>query len=118
MELRDFISQALQDIANGIVDAQGKTPDGATVNPADTRGTDAKAHGLNGNPVQNVEFDVALTLLRGSETKGGIGVFAGAINLGSSGKSETANTSYSRVKFSIPMVFTQQSERREKRTPA
>jgi len=53
--------------------------------------------------VQIVNFDVALTVVEGTGTKGGIGVFAGAVNLGSSGQSNNETSSVSHVKFSIPL---------------
>lgn len=112
MELKEFISKTLQSIANGIIDAQSKMPQGTTINPSDTRQVHGKPHGLNENTIQNVEFDVALTVIEGTETKGGIGVLGGALNLGMGGKSETANTLYNRIRFSVPMVFSQQNERR------
>jgi hypothetical protein len=112
MELKVFISETLQSIANGIIEAQNKMPLGATVNPSDIREQNNKPHGLNFNPMQDIEFDIAISVLEGSETKGGIGVLAGALNLGTSGKSENSNTSQSKIRFTVPMVFSQQKEKR------
>jgi len=111
MELKDFVSQTLQEIIGGIKDAQSNVVQGGTINPSDIRGG-VQSHGLNGNPIQNIEFDIAVTVIEGKETKGGIGVFVGAVGLGTQGKSEASNTSYSRIKFCIPVTFPQQSERR------
>jgi len=55
--------------------------------------------------VQFVQFDVALTVKEGTGTKGGIGVFAGVISLGSAGQSSAENASVSRVKFLVPLAL-------------
>lgn len=54
---------------------------------------------------ETVSFDVALTIEEGSGTKGGIGVFVGAIGVGSQGQSDSRSTSLSRVTFSVPVIF-------------
>lgn len=55
-----------------------------------------------------VEFDVALTVTEGTGTKGGIGVFVGAINLGSAGESKNENVSISHVRFRVPLQLPQE----------
>lgn len=110
MDLRDFVSETLLQIADGVKQAQAKATEiGARVNPKLTGGAvHAAQHGFlaaSGAPAQIVQFDVALTVKEGSGTKGGIGIFAGAVTLGSSGQSNTENSSVSRVKFSVPLSF-------------
>jgi hypothetical protein len=110
MDLRDFVSETLIQIADGVKQAQEKATEiGARVNPKLTGGaTHAAQHGFlaaSGAPAQIVQFDVALTVKEGSGTKGGIGIFAGAVTLGSSGQSNAENSSVSRVKFSVPLSF-------------
>lgn len=56
-------------------------------------------------PVAMVEFDIALSEAKGTDTKGGIGVFLGAVGLGSQGASHGESSSNSRVKFSVPIVL-------------
>jgi hypothetical protein len=55
--------------------------------------------------VQSIHFDVAISIEQGTETKGGIGLVVGAVTLGSQGKSDTSNTSQSRIQFTIPMAL-------------
>ena len=110
MNLRDFISETLIQIAEGVKDAQGKfSAHGARINPKITSAASrASEHGLisaSGSAAQLVHFDVALTTTDGTGTKGGIGVFAGAVSLGSSGQSKTENSSISRVQFIVPLVL-------------
>ena len=54
-------------------------------------------------PATVVSFDVALTATKETGTKGGIGVVAGIVSLGSAGQSSNENTSVSRVKFDVPV---------------
>lgn len=109
MDLQQFISQTLVQIVSGVKDAQKETNDtGAKINPSihSSEASMAK-HGILSSSMHEVahivEFDVALTVVEGTGTKGGIGVFAGAVTLGSSGQSKAENTSVSRVKFSVPV---------------
>ncbi|AXF85437.1 hypothetical protein DTO96_101168 [Ephemeroptericola cinctiostellae] len=109
MDLQEFVSETLLQIISGIKNAQDKTStSGGSVNPRITGSSEyAAQHGFlrtaGGSPAQIVQFDVALTVTEGTGTKGGIGVFAGAINLGSSGQSTNENKSISRVKFAVPV---------------
>ena len=105
MDLATFIKESLVQIAKGIEEAnsslQGTT---ASVNPRkivpSPRG-DTKFYGyLSEKPdtshmrvVQEIEFDVAVHVTEGTETKGGIGIMVGAIGLGSQGKSAEASSS-------------------------
>lgn len=110
MDLGEFVSQTLIQIVDGVKNAQDKVAEsGATVNPHLTTSQEqAGRQGFlwtGGAYAQIVQFDVALTVTEGKGTKGGIGVFAGAINLGSSGQSQNENSSVSRVKFSVPLAL-------------
>jgi len=112
MELKDFVSEALTQIVEGVHEAKDKVKDkGAEINPRLMGGIDYVAkHGggletSNGNIAQIIEFDVAVTIVEGKGTKGGIGIVAGAINLGSSGQSSTENSSISKIKFNVPLAL-------------
>ena len=110
MDLKDFVSQTLTQIVAGVKDSQQSVAEcGASINP-NLGGTQAEAakHGFlwsDAGFAQVVSFDVALTVTEGTGTKGGIGVFAGAVTLGTSGQSSATNTSVSHVKFSVPLVL-------------
>lgn len=110
MDLRDFVSQTLYQIASGTKDAQSLVQDlGASVNPdLQTSHEQASKQGFLKTSemfVPIVQFDVALTVVETTGTKGGIGVFAGAVNLGSTGQSQAENSSVSRVRFSVPLAL-------------
>lgn len=115
MNLQTFISQTLIQIANGIREAEEQlTNAGAVVNPRHITGAGNNMSNVYGHidtksnsprAVHSVEFDVAVTAVKGEETKGGIGVVMGAIGIGSQGRSEESNTSISRIKFKIPIAL-------------
>lgn len=110
MDLKEFVSQTLMQIAAGVKNAQADvTSLGGEINPhINTSIAELGKQGFlwaGGRLAQVVQFDVALTVAEGAGTKGGIGVFVGAVSLGSAGESKSENTSVSRVKFSVPLVL-------------
>ncbi len=56
MELKDFVSQSFQDIAEGIIDAQEKLEH-----------TDAIINAFDQVKLRNIEFDIATTSREGKE---------------------------------------------------
>jgi hypothetical protein len=119
--LEDFVSETLSQIVKGVVAAQAAVRDsGAQVAPfmSENRGSTTvakpdtgmgRAEGTMSMPVRPVEFDVALTTVAGTETKGGIAVFSGIISAGSAGKSEQSTQAVSRVKFVVPLLLPPQT---------
>ena len=114
MNLQDFVSETLSQIVGGVKAAQSVAIEsGCQINPKMTSNLDyASQHGFlwcDSVYAQIVEFDVALTTTEGSNSKGGIGVFAGAVSLGGSTGSTAENSSISRVKFRVPLVLPSQA---------
>ena len=110
MELHEFIKQSIVQIVSGVVDAQREVADkGASVNPSGLRlkSDQVKGHAItnDGNVTQHIEFDVAVTTTAGTGTKGGIGVVAGVLALGSQGQSSESTQAVSRLKFTIPILL-------------
>ena len=115
MQLRDFVSQTLIQVVQGVADAQAQTAkDGALVNPeiknlfvkSQSGGTNlALGWSKEGELVNMVSFDVAVTATEGTGTKGGIGIVIGSVALGSQGSSEEKNEAISRVQFRIPLAL-------------
>jgi hypothetical protein len=109
MQLKDFVSQTLNQIVEGIATAQKFAEErGALVNPKGLIGLKEKADYWDretGEAASRVDFDVAVTAVDGKGTKGGVGVFVGAFGLGTQGESESSKSSVSRVKFSVPVHF-------------
>lgn len=108
MHSREFVSQSLTQLVQGVKETQEQTSGQGAKIGADFYGSkECTAHGfalLNGGGVaQVVHFDVAFTVTSDPGTKGGIGIVAGFIGLGSSGESKAENTAVSRVRFAVPI---------------
>ncbi len=119
--LQQFVTETLNQILKGVSEAQRTNNyNGIEINPTLTHYTNAghsefigKEAKLPADIVVNrdgkvmvmVDFDVVITTSEGTGTKGGIGVFVGAVGLGSQGQSSQASTSESRVKFRVPVVM-------------
>ena len=97
MELKTFVSQTLIEILEGVSLAQDKAGElGAKVIPTLAPG---------GGSIRDIEFDVEVKTAEGTETKGGIGIYVGAIGLGSQGQSNAQTSSVGRIRFAIPVVM-------------
>ena len=119
MDLKRFIKETLVQIAQGIEDAdEALKGSSAIINPRNVTGAssgtdDSKVYGYvvdekqgtYRQAVQSINFDVAVSVAQGTETKGGVGLMVGAIALGSHGKSDASNSSQSRIQFKVPMVL-------------
>jgi hypothetical protein len=106
MELKEFVANSLKEIIQGIYKVQNdedvkKT--GAVVNPDEQYGDLSKRRYIDTKIariyIEDVNFDVAVTVTSGTETKGGIAVFGGALVLGSQGRSDFTNDVVSRLRF-------------------
>jgi hypothetical protein len=116
MELKEFIAKSLSQIAEAVAEADTRlAPLGGCVNPRNVV-TSNRGDGIYGVYVEKggkdchrtvdvITFDVAVTAKEGTETQGGIGILAGAINLGSKGKSDDQKTNESRLHFRIPILL-------------
>ena len=115
MQLKDFVSQTLIQIAEGVGEEQRMTAESVgMVNPkigslfvnSQTGGTNmALGWTASRDLINMVSFDVAVTATDGTGTKGGIGIVIGAVALGSQGNSETRNEAVSRVQFKVPFAL-------------
>ena len=109
MELQEFIKTALSQIVSGVAEASELAKEhGGSVGNMRLFGY-AKENKLlkdsQNRLVTNVEFDIALAEVSGTETKGGIGVYLGAVGLGSQGASHGEASTHSRIKFFVPVVL-------------
>jgi hypothetical protein len=92
---------------DGVKAAQAKSDHGGLVSP------EISHYGKVDNAIQTekgeyadmIEFDVAVTAEQGTGTKGGIGLVVGPITLGSTGQSSAQNSSVSRIKFRVPVLY-------------
>ncbi|MDE3240925.1 MAG: hypothetical protein KGN33_18365 [Paracoccaceae bacterium] len=114
MELKEFIEETISAIADATMDLQAKyAEDGVVVNPpTDGRGNEAFEEGgasYTYRRVQNVAFDVALTV--SSEKKGQAGgrIKILAAEVGANGSANASSEQVSRVQFSVPVSLTPSS---------
>jgi len=107
MELKDFISESLIQIIDGVATAQEHAEEKgaevapklqATTGPRDTFRTHFTEH-----PVQTVEFDVAVTASEVDKAEGTIGILVASLGVGVKGSEERQTTELSRIKFSVPI---------------
>jgi len=106
MNLKDFISDTLTQIAEGVVQAQQTTKDtGAMINPAVGRESQEVRVKGSFSSLQTVEFDIGLALIEDKNSKGGLGIVSGIFNVGGATGSESSEHEQARVKFSVPMTL-------------
>jgi hypothetical protein len=114
MNLKEFIKETITEISNAITECNTELSDaGAIINPRHVHcsSTSDKVYGYLAEkkeklrPVHVIHFDVAVTATDKTGTKGGIGIAVGCIGLGSQGKSEAENVSFSKLTFSIPVAL-------------
>ncbi len=108
MELKEFVAATLADIVEGVRLAQARTKGtSAVVNPEldSSSGREGSFHRGTGTFIREVEFDVAVTATESTGTKGGVGIFVGAVALGSQGQSDAGKTQLSRIKFGVPVLL-------------
>ncbi len=108
MELKEFVTQTLTQIIEGIKDAQEQTKDsGALINPKTYGDTGLIVEGTKSEirNVQSVKMNVALTVTENSGNKSGIGVVASVFKAGVSKEDSDTNTTTSHIEFNIPVSF-------------
>lgn len=107
MELKKFISQALQDIVLGVADAQTALEgNGKHINPQHSHDSPKRlSYSIDGHHMQDVNFDVAVTAVEKEGSAAGIGVLAAAFNLGAQAQSSTENAAVSRIKFTVAITL-------------
>ena len=113
MELKEYVSQTIVQITEGILDAMEKLGDkDVIINPDSTFHSDGKFWiGKNNERgpverwVQSIEMNISTTVSESSEGKGGAKVSIGVLNIGAGIKDRGAEQSANTVKFSIPVCF-------------
>ena len=110
MELKDFVTETLVQIAEGIEQAQIRLKENnseAIINTNVTK--DDSGHLVTGGrrkPVEIVEFDVAILANEGTATKAGVGIaVASLFSLDAGGQSNQSKGVESRIKFKVPMSY-------------
>ena len=110
MDLKQFITETLVQISQGIETAQQQLKDSGSETIINTNMTkNDVGHLVTGGrrrSVEFVEFDVAILANEGTETNAGIGLtVASLLKLGAGGKSTESAGRESRIKFKVPMSY-------------
>ncbi|WP_026954687.1 hypothetical protein [Algoriphagus vanfongensis] len=110
MELKEFIKQSLTQIAQGVKESQEDLLEvGAIVVPDKTyKNADSffiKTDSIGRQEVTEINFKIGVTINESSESKGGIGVMSGFLNIGGSIESGNSNQNVNTIEFTIPMVL-------------
>lgn len=115
MELKEFISETLTQIAQGVKDAQSNVAElGAKVNPANVpsfQGNVPHCLGATNRPAKvlcDVEFNVALTNDTSTSMGSGISVLFGAIGIGGKHSMSDKDTMLNSIKFNVIMELPKQ----------
>lgn len=114
IELREFLAETINQIIDGISDAQRHAKsEGAVINPSVT----SSAHEIvsdergvrNLRLVQKIEIDVAIETYTSDKGKVGIGVLSSVFGLGAQVQSEASGSKLHRIRFSVPVLLPEQS---------
>ena len=107
LKLQEFVSDTITQIINGVKASQEKISDsGGVVNPTSSSlKSDYYEAGGTLTRVENIEFDVAVTVSEESEGKAGAGIFVAGFGLGAQEINSELSSSLSRIKFKVPVVF-------------
>lgn len=104
MELKDFITESLVQIQEGVqaaIDHRVETPKAAgVINPVWD-----SALNISRQDIQNVEFDVAVTIADKTINNANGGIRVCAIQLGASHDQSVELSSVTRIKFSVPVIL-------------
>jgi hypothetical protein len=107
MKLQEFVCETLKEVIAGVKEAQTYAASaGAKVNPEQDRPKGKTGYVIDSSvPVQEVDFDIAVTSADTTETQAGAGVFVAALGIGAQGKSDTSISSINRIRFSVPLAL-------------
>jgi len=110
MELNEFVKETLTNIVTGISDSQKFMQENdynGEICPKISSDWEKTGYVFSegGKPIQNVDFDVAVTISEKKNTKGKIGIVVSSIGLGGERGKEKSSGQSSRIKFSIPVTY-------------
>lgn len=106
MELKEFISDAITQICEGVKDAQERCNKvGAKVNPPmDGDGVVASTH-TRFWKYSKVHFNITLQSAVNDKGKSGIGVLLASMSIGTAKESSQGSSSLTSVEFSVPIAL-------------
>lgn len=106
MELKEFVTETLVQITQGVKDAQEQIKDtGALINPMTYDSSGSIHSGIKSNcrNTQSIKMDIAVTVIENSGNKAGIGIVASVFKVGASSEQSDSNSTTSRIEFNVPI---------------
>lgn len=111
MDLKNFISTVLVEIADGVKDAQEHYQEfGGAVNPSGFICENNNLYSLASKrvgqtndmfPLNTIEFEVGLSDGNNTENSKGIGVLLSSVGIGANNKTLTSNSAITTIKFNL-----------------
>lgn len=110
IELKDFVRDSLVQIVEGVAEARDPIAKlGGLVNPVGNTDQRNVRKGHEFNPMSGstefVEFDVAISVGETESKSSGVGLFVGPVGLGAKSDGEESNSSTTKIKFAVPILF-------------
>ena len=108
MELKTFIKQSLLDIAGAIKEVNEDTSTNMVVNPTNVisgKGSSVEVEQGSYVEIQNIKFDIAITIGGNLEGDVGAGINVAGIKIGGSGKATDEHEKVSRIQFEVPIAL-------------
>ncbi|MEN7343484.1 MAG: hypothetical protein AAAFM81_11095 [Pseudomonadota bacterium] len=109
MELREFVSQSLIQIVEGVSAAQAHFANDPTiaVNPAVRRNRDVSEDYVRNdeNMISDVTYDVQISVEEGSTAGGGARIAIFSASLGGSVETAERSSGVSRLRFKVPLLL-------------
>ena len=109
MELKEFITQTLININQGIIDAQEQTKEsGIVINPKNIKKRDNNIYEVyNGYsaPIQEIEFNIVVNVAEGKDSKIAVGAFTGMLSGGVRNTNQNNSSTQTTIKFNLPVQF-------------
>ena len=106
MQLDEFLALTLEQIVRGVTTAQRAVDaSGAKINPQVDMADAGRLDFSTSTVLQDVEFDLAVSVEKSAKTDADLGVSVWAIKAGAGGASETRDTAANRIRFRVPIVL-------------
>jgi len=110
MQVNDFVATTLEQIVDGVRRAQAAVDKhGARINPP-VRAAPTGRLGHNATLLQDVEFDIAVTVGESSQSGAGLRVGVPWIGGGVEGGSNREQSAVSRIRFVVPIALPRHPE--------
>lgn len=110
MELKQFVTDSLVQIFEGVDAAQQEIGDSGQICPVVRKDSIRDANTIpalsnDGQPIEYFDFDVAVKIDDSNEVGAKVGISIASFNFGGSGKTVSSEGVVSKIKFRIPVVF-------------